>query len=73
MKIIMFQEHEANHLLDKLKLESLEKDINTYCIESYEKWKEIPESSRKWIIEQLHRKFHYHVVKWLQDQGASCI
>jgi len=68
----MFQEHEAKHLLDKLKLEVIDENINTYCLEHYEQWEKIPESSRKWIIQQLHRKFHYNVVKWLQDQGASC-
>jgi hypothetical protein len=21
----------------------------------------------------MHRAFHYHVVRWLQEQGASCV
>lgn len=73
MKMIMFQEHEAKQLLDLLKLECMEKDIVSYCVETYEEWNKIPDNCQKSIVEKLHRKFHYRVCDWLQKQGASCI
>jgi hypothetical protein len=71
MKAIIIQDHDAKALLDKLKLESMQDEIAGYGIEALEAWRSFPPSVRKAILERLHRKFHYHVCNWLQEQGAT--
>ena len=31
----------------------------------------VTDHDRKFIIDAMHRRFHYVVTRWLQDQGAS--
>lgn len=59
MRAIIIDDKDAKALVDKLKLESLRKDhINM----------ENPDNPL--TMEQMHRIFHYQVVRWLQEQGA---
>ena len=70
MRVIMFQEHEAKALVDKMKLESLSTDLPLFSTEKIEQWQALPESFKKSFIEEIHKKFHYEIVKWFQDQGV---
>lgn len=73
MRAIIIDEKDAKALLDRLKLESFRQDAPGYGVEQSEAWSTLPENMRKTIISEMHRRFHYIVTKWLQDQGASCV
>lgn len=60
MKAIIIQDTDARALLDKLKLESLKGPRDQF-------------SGDQSTIEDWHRRFHYVVCTWLQEQGADCV
>jgi len=70
MKAIIIQDSDACNLLDLLKLE---KFSDPQMWQHNETWHAIPEQQRKEMLDNLHRKFHYMVCRWLQEQGASCV
>lgn len=72
MKAIIIQEADAANLLDLLKLEKFS-DPAMFGAEKGEAWQRLPESIRTGLMDAVHRKFHYIVCRWLQEQGASCV
>jgi hypothetical protein len=62
MRIITFEDKDAIALLDRLKLEKLEGQRTRWT-----------DGEQRQLAEDIHRSFHYHVVRWLQEQGASCV
>lgn len=67
MKAIIISDNDCKALLDKLKLESLQPEYFGNTISDdlpFHKAKEV-------LVKDIHRSFHYHVVRWLQDQGAN--
>ncbi len=68
MKAIIIQDSDAANLLDLLKLE---KFGDPTMWSNTEQWQALPESTRKAMLDSLHRKFHYIVCRWLQEQGAN--
>lgn len=67
VRAIIIEEKDCRALLDRLKLEAFD-GIGDRLPETLDRatW-------QKATVNEIHRKFHYHVVHWLQDQGASCI
>jgi hypothetical protein len=57
MRAIIIKDTDARALLDSLKLESLQILAERIPI----------------TVEDMHRRFHYRVTKWLQEQGADCV
>lgn len=72
MKAIIIQDADASNLLDLLKLEKFEGPA-MYNSSGIEAWNSLPETTRDYLLGQMHRKFHYIVCRWLQEQGATCI
>lgn len=70
MKAIIIQDSDACNLLDLLKLE---KFTDPQMWQHNDAWHAIPEQQRKEMLDHLHRKFHYIVCRWLQEQGATCV
>ena len=70
MKAIIIQDADAANLLDLLKLE---KFSDPQMWQNNDAWHAIPKQSRDQMLDDLHRKFHYIVCRWLQEQGASCV
>ena len=62
MKAIIIQDTDARALLDKLKLESLKGE--------HTQW---DDPSKPPSVESMHRRFHYIVCTWLQEQGADVV
>jgi hypothetical protein len=71
MRAIIIDDKDAKALLTKLQMEGMRTSITAYCTQSMDAWHALPEQTRKTIVEALHRKFHYHVTDWLQEQGAK--
>jgi hypothetical protein len=76
MRAIIIEDKDARALLEQLKLELLKphivEDIHSNCIGGLQS----PESVRNGIeraAKELHRKFHYIVCSWLQDQGCDVV
>jgi hypothetical protein len=70
VKAIIIQDTDAANLLDLLKLE---KFSDPQMWSHNDAWHALPESTRNAMLDSLHRKFHYIVTRWLQEQGASCV
>ena len=70
MKAIIIQDSDAANLLDLLKLEKFD---DPQMWEHNEIWHSQPEPVRKAMLDRMHRKFHYIVCRWLQEQGASVV
>lgn len=68
MLAIIIQDKDAKALLDKLKLAS----FDDYCCRISEIFG-ISSEGRKAMVEEIHRRFHYVVTCWLQEQGARAI
>ena len=73
MRAIIIDDKDARALIDSLSLAATNKNLGSYGIEANEAWHSLPESTRTTIIDTIHRRFHYVVVCWLQDQGASTV
>ena len=70
MKAIIIQESDAANLLDLIQLE---KFTDPQMWAHNDVWNALPEQTKKEMLNNLHRKFHYIVCRWLQEQGASCV
>lgn len=70
MKAIIIQESDASNLLDLLKLEKFTDPQMWQC---NDQWNALSIDTRTAMLDSLHRKFHYIVCRWLQEQGASCV
>lgn len=62
MRAIIIQDADARALLDKLKLEAL---TGTDSLRQ--------DPTRPATREDMHRSFHYVVVRWLQEHGANVV
>lgn len=60
MKAIIIQDKDAKALLDQLELKKLQGVTHMDKVGPPEQW-----------ISNMHRRFHYVVVNWLQEQGYS--
>lgn len=75
MKAIIIQDHDAANLLDSLKLAKLSEqhpfvrneDQSIHPLSSAE------QKILDQLVEAVHRRFHYVVCRWLQEQGASVL
>ena len=70
MRAIIIQDADAANLLDLLKLE---KFSDPQMWGDNDAWNAIPEQARDAMLCNMHRKFHFIVCRWLQEQGASCV
>lgn len=70
MKAIIIQDADAANLLDLLKLETFS---DPQIWSNNDVWQAIPASTRQQMLNDLHRKFHYIVCRWLQEQGANVV
>lgn len=74
MRAIIIDEKDSSNLLDLLKLE---KFTHEPC--GYSKTRDLmadrglTKEEMGWVIEDIHKRFHYIVCRWLQEQGASCV
>jgi len=59
MRAIIIQESDCKALLNALELEQ----YNDCAFKS--------KPDEPWTLEQIHRRFRYVVVKWLQEQGSD--
>jgi hypothetical protein len=65
-RLITFTDAEAAGLLDRLALARFDPGTMLAC-----DTKDLTESQRAVILESFHRRFHYEVYRWLQEQGAT--
>ena len=70
MRVILIEDKDAKALVDKLKLESLMFSPGGAVVMTAERYK-MTKVDLDQIVSEIHRKFHYEVVSWLQDQGAK--
>lgn len=59
MRAIIIQEKDCKALLDSLELEK----HNDFAVKR--------KPDEPWTAEEMHRRFHFVVVKWLQEQGSD--
>ena len=69
MRAIIIQDSDAANHLDLLKLEKFS-DPQQWT--NNDLWKSIPQDVRNQMANELHKKFHYIVYRWLREQGADC-
>lgn len=62
MRAIIIDDKDARALLDKLELAAMNKD--NILRSDY---------TKPVTVEDIHRAFHYVVVRWLQEQGADVV
>lgn len=67
MKAIIIQDHDAANLLDMLKLENFQMP-QTASVNDAESRLAVEA-----ISHAVHRRFHYIVCRWLQEQGANVV
>lgn len=68
MKAIIIEEDRFTDLTDKLQLvHNTAKDDNTA------ERLGIPANVWMAALDEAHRRYHYHFVKWAQSHGASCV
>jgi len=58
MKAIIVSDVELNALLDRLELKKLQGSTG---------YEAIPPD----MLEKMHRHFHYHIVRWIQEIGGE--
>lgn len=74
MKAIIIQDSDAAALLDSLRLARFDAAESFPMIKSPTDYHEMTEKERqiyRQLVEATHRRFHYIVTRWLQEQGAS--
>ena len=72
MRAIIIDDKDARALIDQLTLASMDsRNLGGYNVGESEAWFTLSENTRRAIVDVLHRRFHYVVTRWLQDQGAS--
>jgi hypothetical protein len=67
MRAIIIDDKDAKQLLESLQLAKLKARNNPRDMQAY-KPEDVP-----WAIDDVHQWFHYHVCKWLQDQGCDVV
>ena len=70
MRVIIIQDSDAANLLDLLELEKFK---DPQMLVNNDTWHAIPENTRDQMLSDLHRKFHYIVCRWLEEQGARVV
>lgn len=77
MKAIIIQDHDARALLDQLKLEEVKPPSTVFIPgaspEQVDQFNKVYEAWMKQHVSDTHRRFHFVVCRWLQEQGASVI
>lgn len=68
MRAIIIDDKDAQQLLRDLDLEKFKGAHDPFAEHI-----EISEQQRNSIVDQIHRKFHYVVCNWLQEQGADTV
>lgn len=72
MRAVIIQDSDASNLLDLIKLEKFSDPV-LFQSGHMDAWHGLPESIRGCILDTVHRKFHYIVCRWLQEQGANVV
>lgn len=68
MKVILIEEDRFADLTSTLELERLKSETdNTPERLGWDK------SLWRAALDEAHRRYHYHYVKWAQSHGASCV
>jgi hypothetical protein len=74
VRAIIIDDKDAIALVEQLKLDELLLKDNWPGVREFELFKEGKISAdqfREALVKDIHRTFHFHVVRWLQDQGAN--
>lgn len=69
MKVILIDNKDCKALVDKLMLDEL--DPLDMMVEDVVRIHNLPKIAVKSLAREMHRKFYYHVIQWLQAQGAD--
>lgn len=67
MRVIILEDKDSIALIEQLELAKLKARRDPSSMNPFKK------EDVKWTIDDVHRWFHYHVVRWLQDQGCEVI
>lgn len=73
MRAIIIDDKDARALLDQLRLEQFEVPRSGGTIANLAASAGVPDAVLRQIVSDVHRRFHYVVTGWLQEQGASTI
>lgn len=78
MKLITFEDKDARALLETLELEKhkgpQQLRVMRMGIGDHEgEYIQLTEREIASVMAEVHSRFHYHVVRWLQEQGASTL
>lgn len=79
MKVIQIRDEDAKALVKSLELERYKMPNRSVMMELRDAsdakvapgWVQANEEQLSAIVGSLHRHFHFHVVRWLQEQGAN--
>lgn len=73
MRAIIIDDKDATALLDQLKLQAFTSEpfgaSTRHVLEEHK----LTPGEYTFLVDDIHRRFHYIVTRWLQDQGASCV
>jgi hypothetical protein len=69
MRAIIIDDKDARALLDQLRLESWQYSPSSTVMRIGEQYN-MPKQDLDAMVHEVHRRFHYVVTGWLQDQGA---
>lgn len=72
MRAIIIDDKDSRALLDKLKLEAMEMRPMGQELAFCERH-DISEGEYAGLVDYIHRRFHYEVCTWLQDQGCKVV
>lgn len=70
MKAIIIQDADAANLLDLLKLQKFS-DAPVHFEGDNGHLQSLSSAEQLRLLDALHRRFHYVVCRWLQEQGAT--
>lgn len=70
MRAIIIQDHDARALLDKLQLANFNETLTS---QMERLGVELNRQQLDAIQDCFHRRFHYIVCEWLQDQGCDVV
>jgi hypothetical protein len=73
MRVIIIDDKDARALLDRLELRSFEKLFPGFGVAQHDAWNALPNAIRDELISNMHKRFHFVVCSWLQEQGASVV
>jgi hypothetical protein len=69
MRAIIINDNDARSLLDQLRLESFKGIASCPLADNLN----LQPEQLGLVVNEIHRKFHFIVSQWLQEQGASLI